>query len=46
MFKKIMERIYLFKKLKALEMLSPNERLFLIEYVEENRDLLKTLSEM
>ena len=46
MFKTIMERIYLFKKLKSLEMLSPNERLFLIEYVEDNRDLLKTLSEM
>jgi hypothetical protein len=46
MLKKMMERIYLFKKLKSLEMLSPNERLFLLEYVEENRNLLKTLSEM
>ena len=46
MLKKMMERIYLFKNLKSLEMLSPNERLFLIEYFEDNRDLLKTLSEM
>jgi len=46
MFKQIMERINLSKKIKFLEILSPNERLFFIEYVEENRDLLKTLSEM
>ena len=46
MFKKIMERINLLKKIKCMEMLSPNERLFLIEYIEENRDLLKTLSKM
>lgn len=34
------------KKFKSLEMLSANEKLFLEEYVEDNRDLLKTLSKM
>jgi len=46
MFKKIRDRIHLLKKSKSLEMLSSNERFFLMEYVEENRDLLKTLSKM
>ncbi len=46
MLKKCMERMDLSKKFKSLEMLSANEKLFLEEYVEDNRDLLKTLSKM
>lgn len=46
MLKKCIERMDLSKKFKSLEMLSANEKLFLEEYVEDNRELLKTLSKM
>jgi hypothetical protein len=46
MFEKYMEKMNISMKSKSLKELSSDEKLYLENYIEDNRDLLKELSKM